>query len=84
MGHLIHSDVIGPFPTSRGGSRYCVTFTDDRTRFVRAYLMNHKSDVTACFRLLLQEAATLPDFHVKVLHSDGGGEFDCKAMDTFC
>ena len=46
--------------------------------------MNHKSDVTACFRLLLQEAATLPDFHVKVLHSDGGGEFDCKAMDTFC
>lgn len=83
-GYLIHSDIIGPFPPSRGRKRYAITFSDDTTRFVRLFLMAHKSEAASYFRIFLAEATTLPDFHVRVLHSDSGSEYTGKAMTNLC
>ncbi|KAL5844545.1 hypothetical protein ACOSQ3_010599 [Xanthoceras sorbifolium] len=42
---IIHSDVWGPSPiTTKGGSRYYVSFIDDCTRFCWVYLMKHRYD----------------------------------------
>jgi hypothetical protein len=83
-GYLIHSDIIGPFPPSRGRKRYAITFSDDTTRFVRLFLMVHKSEAASYFKIFLAEATTLPDFHVRVLHSDSGSEYTGKAMTNLC
>jgi GAG-pre-integrase domain len=46
---LIHSDVCGPLPTSIGGKRYFVTFTDDFSRRKFLYLLSAKSEVLQYF-----------------------------------
>ena len=61
-----------------------ITFTDDATRFVRLFLVAHKSEAASCFKIFLDETATLPDFHVRVLHSDSGTEYTGKAMTNLC
>ena len=41
---LIHSNIWGPSPIStKGGSRYYVSFIDDYTRYCWVYLMKHRS-----------------------------------------
>ena len=48
---VVHSDVCGPMETdSLGGSRYFVTFMDDKSKYVHVYLMNHKTEVTELFK----------------------------------
>lgn len=43
---LVHSDLCGPMQvTSLGGSRYCLTFIDDFSRFADVYFLRHKSEV---------------------------------------
>ncbi|GJT20579.1 retrotransposon protein, putative, ty1-copia subclass [Tanacetum coccineum] len=43
---LMHTDVCGPFKiTSRQGSSYFVTFTDDFSRYGYVYLLKHKHEV---------------------------------------
>ena len=83
-GEMIHSDVMGPFPTSLGGKRFCVTFSDDATRLAHTYLLAHKDEVASAFVQFLADTAVLADFQVRVLHSDGGGEFRSNLMAGLC
>ena len=47
---LVHSDVWGPSPmTTKGGSRYYVSFIDDCTRYCWVYLMKKRSDFLTIF-----------------------------------
>ena len=47
---LVHSDVMVPMKTkSRGGSRFVVTFIDDFSRYIVAYCIENKSEVTDRF-----------------------------------
>jgi len=40
----VHTDVWGPSPiNSLGGKMYYISFTDDKTRYTRLYLLTHKS-----------------------------------------
>ena len=43
---LVHSDLSGPMKVdSVGGRTYVLTFTDDDTRFIKAYFIKSKSEV---------------------------------------
>jgi hypothetical protein len=48
---LVHSDICGPInPTSNGGNRYFITFTDDLTRKTWIYFMKEKSSALELFK----------------------------------
>jgi hypothetical protein len=48
---LIHSDICGPInPSSNGGNRYFITFTDDLTRKTWTYPLKDKASAFECFK----------------------------------
>ncbi|KAJ9557693.1 hypothetical protein OSB04_012307, partial [Centaurea solstitialis] len=64
---LVHSDVWGPSPvSSKGGSKYYVSFIDDYTRYTWVFLMKRRSD----FLLVYRGEYTSNDF-TQLLASDG-------------
>jgi transposase InsO family protein len=73
---LIHSDVWGPSPVStKGRSRYYVSFIDDHTRYCWVYLMKHRSEffeIYAVFRALIK---TQHSAVIKCFRCDLGGEY---------
>ena len=76
FGGEIHSDVWGPAPVeSKGGKRYYITFTDDKTRFTNLYLLAKKSDAFESYKTYEAWCSTQLDARIKVLHSDRGGEY---------
>ncbi|KAE9307159.1 hypothetical protein PF008_g21298 [Phytophthora fragariae] len=73
---IVHSDVMGPMkPQSQGGARFVVTFVDDYSRYVHAYLIKAKSEVFARFKeyKALVEAQT--GRRIRCVRSDNGGEY---------
>jgi transposase InsO family protein len=72
----VHSDLCGPMPVpSLNGSRYILTFIDDASRYTRVYFLEHKGDTFVTFReyrVLVEKEVGQP---IKILRSDGGGEY---------
>ncbi|KAE8959632.1 hypothetical protein PF011_g30361 [Phytophthora fragariae] len=67
---------MGPMkPQSQGGARFVVTFVDDYSRYVHAYLIKAKSEVFARFKeyKALVEAQT--GRRIRCVRSDNGGEY---------
>jgi hypothetical protein len=76
IGDLIHSDLVGPFPTeSHSGKRYMLLFTDDHSRWTRIYFMRDKDEVPACFKSYEAMLERQCGAKVKRLRVDGGGEY---------
>src|SRR5882724_12218394 len=75
-GAEVHTDVWGPSPVkSLGGKLYYISFTDDKTRYTRVYLLALKSEA---FKAYLSFEAWLKTQHnakIKRLRSDRGGEY---------
>ena len=47
----VHIGVWGPAPvTSKGGSRYFVTYVDDHSRYAWIYFLKHKNEVFDIFK----------------------------------
>ena len=78
---LVHSDVWGPSPiTTKGGSRYYVSFIDDCTRYCWVYLMKKRSDFLSIFndfRILIK---TQHSSVIKCFRCDLGGEYTSHAF----
>ncbi|GJY32372.1 retrotransposon protein, putative, ty1-copia subclass [Tanacetum coccineum] len=73
---IIHSDVCGPFrTTSRKGTNYYVTFTDDFSRYGYVYLIKHKHEVFEMFKTFQNEAENQLGKTIKALQSNRGGEY---------
>ena len=72
----IHTDLCGPMHLpSLKGSRYILTFIDDSTRYAKVYFIEKKSDTFDCFvryRTLVEKQT---GERIKILRSDGGGEY---------
>ena len=52
---LIHSDLCGPMnPTSKGGARYILTFTNNFSRNVWVYFLKQKDEVFNKFDMFLK------------------------------
>ena len=73
---LIHSDIIGPIPTtSMNGSRYVFTFIDDFSRYTWIFFIKKMSEVLKKFTDLKSLIENASGKKIKILRSDNGGEY---------
>jgi len=72
-----HSDVCGPFTLSNGGSQYFVTFLDEISHYLFIYTVPKKLSATmkATFEKFVKLAENQSGKKVKIIRSDGGGEY---------
>jgi transposase InsO family protein len=83
--HMIHSDVMGPFPEpSINKYRYVLTFIDDYSRFTWVYFLTLKSQVFQYFKEFKALVENQSEGRIKILHSDNGGEYVNKYMQQLC
>ncbi|TMI78987.1 MAG: transposase family protein, partial [Bacteroidetes bacterium] len=74
----IHSDVCGPFPTSKGGSVYILTFLDEFTHWCWVVTIADRTSSTICreYRNIVKQIETETDLKIKYLRTDGGKEYE--------
>jgi hypothetical protein len=77
---VVHVDLSGKIPKSKGGYQYYVTFTEDSARYSYVYFLKQRSDVGEALKLFLVEADKLSkgkysitDTHMEI-HCDDAGE----------
>jgi len=73
---LVHTDVYGPMNiSSLGGNKYFLTFIDGFRRKTWIYLMKSKDEVFHCFKIFKAFVERQSDRKIKMVRSDGGGEY---------
>ena len=81
---IVHSDVCGPMQeNSLGGSRYFVTFIDDKSRFTAVYFMKTKDQVLEKFKEYEAMVTNMTEKKIKILRSDNGGEYTSKEFSNY-
>src|SRR6202034_520362 len=76
---LVHSDLWGPAPVQTiTGTRYVITFTDDKSRWVWVAFLKRKSDAFAAFKEWLIFAEKQTGQQLYIFCTDNGGEFLTK------
>src|ERR1700678_2251802 len=79
FGGEVHSDIWGPAPVDyKGGKRYYITFTDDKTRLTHLYLLRNKDEAFATYKEYKAWVATQISAKIKILHSDRGSKYKAK------
>ncbi|MCH79927.1 copia-type polyprotein [Trifolium medium] len=82
---VVYTDVCGPFDTlSLGGSKYFVSFIDEFSRMMWIQLMKSKDEVLQNFKSFKLEVKNQSGKKIKVLRSDGGGEYTSHEFSAFC
>ena len=80
---VIYSDVCGPFEVkSLGGNNYFVSFIDEFTRKMWIYLIKQKSEVFNIFKKFKLLSEKQSDKVIKVLRTDGGGEYNSHEISS--
>jgi transposase InsO family protein len=80
----VFSDVCGKLPTrSHSGYEYFATFIDDKSRKVFVVGLRHESDVARHLKDFIARAETETGKRVKILRSDGGGEYIGSAVTEY-
>lgn len=73
---IVHSDICGPVEEpSFGGARFVLLFIDDFTRKTHVYFLKHKHETFDKFREYKAEVENETSKSIRVLRSDGGGEY---------
>ena len=80
---LIHSDLCGPFSLSHHGYQYYITFTDDCIRYIWIYPLHTKAEAFARFCEWKSMVELNTGIFIKVLQTDGGGEYESHAFNSF-
>jgi len=80
---LVHTDICGPFPTSKSHYRYFISFIDDFSRYTHVYLLRHKSEALSIFKQYKTSVELQIGFSIKTLRSDNGGEYVSSLFDDF-
>jgi transposase InsO family protein len=81
----VHTNLCGPMhTTSTDGNVYFLTFIDDFNRKIWIYFLRHKSKNFAKFKEFKAEVEKQSGKYVKVLKSNGGGEYSSKEFANFC
>jgi hypothetical protein len=82
---VVYSDVCGPFDTeSLGGNKYFVSFVDEYSRMMWLYLIKTKDEVLNVFLKFKVMVEKQAERKIKILRSDGGGEYTSTAFKDFC
>lgn len=81
---LLHTDIMGPFPTpSIGGSRYVVTILDDYSKYSAAIPITRKSQAAEQLINYIRFFENQAGVRVKAVRSDRGGEYMGKDLQSF-
>ncbi|KAM1762795.1 hypothetical protein ACFX12_005393 [Malus domestica] len=81
---VVHSDLWGPAPcVSVDGYRYYVTFIDECTKFSWLFPLVNKSDFCTTFIGFYAYVLTQFSAQIRILQSDGGGEYISKPLQSF-
>ena len=84
LGELIHSDVWGPAPVETyDGYRYFVSFRDDKSDYIKIYLMKSKNETLKYFKYFKNEFELQMNLKIKILRYDFGSEFINKYFNEF-
>ncbi|SJL02247.1 uncharacterized protein ARMOST_05573 [Armillaria ostoyae] len=84
VGDQVHSDVWGPATIETPQhKKYYVTFTDDASRYSVAMLLHSKDETLQSFKDLEARWDKVHGIKIKILHSDGGGEYKSHAFDDY-
>lgn len=82
---VVHSDVCGPFEVpSIGGNKYFVSFVDEFSRMMWLYLIKTKGEVFEVFQKFKVMAEKQSGMSLKILRTDGGGEYTSNEFESFC
>jgi transposase InsO family protein len=72
----IHADIKGPIDVpTKGGSRYLLALTDEKSRKTWGFLLKQKSDAPQLIIGLLDQLRVETGKTLREFHSDNGGEF---------
>ncbi|GAU43236.1 hypothetical protein TSUD_241260 [Trifolium subterraneum] len=82
---VVYTDVCGPFDiVSLGGNRYFVSFVDEYNRMMSLYLIKTKDEVLTVFKKFKALVEKQAERSLKILRSDGGGEYTSHEFRDFC
>ena len=80
----IYSDLWGPAPVeTKGGRKYCITFTDDMSQLTHLYLLCLKSEAFKAYKQYEAWCVMHLGIAIKILHSDCGGEYLDKGFTLY-
>lgn len=81
---VIHTDVWGPAPKmSLEGFKYHVSFIDECARYTWIFPIINKAVVFGLFVQFQAYVVNYFDRHIKILQSDGGGEYISTQFQSF-
>lgn len=73
---IIHTDICGPMRvSSNGGSKYFITFTDDRTRWTEVRFIKSKDQALEEFKAYKALVEKQHGTKIKAIQSDNGREY---------
>ena len=79
FGGEVHSDLQGPAPVeskgSKGGKKYYITFTYDKTCLTHLYLLQKKDEAFTTYKEYKAWVNTQLSAKIKILYSDQGGKY---------
>lgn len=77
---LVHMDLCGPLPESRGGCKYLATYLDDHSRICIVRPLKAKSDTCAETMKVLTLMENQSGHAVKMIRTDNGTEYVNKEL----
>jgi hypothetical protein len=81
---LIHTDICGPMRVnSIGGSRYFITFIDDKSGWCEIYFIKKKSEAASAFFKYKAMVENQLGKRIKCLRSDNGTEYLCSEFESY-
>ncbi|KAD6453309.1 hypothetical protein E3N88_08014 [Mikania micrantha] len=82
---LVHADLCGPMQSpSLGGNLYYFLLIDDFSRMSWIYFLKRKSEAFEKFKAFKSLVERESDCLIKVLRTNGGGEFTSQEFNSFC
>jgi hypothetical protein len=82
---VVHSDICGPFENATlAGNKYFITFVDEFTRMIWLYTIKLKSEALDVFKRFKVVVEKESEKSIKMLRTDGGGEYTSKEFEAFC
>lgn len=80
--HRVHSDLMGPLPTTQRGDRYLMMLKDDYSGAQWVYPLRTKSQAFSTFKEFKAMLENQTKEKLKFLRSDGGGEYASSEFQT--
>ena len=81
---LVHMDLIGPMPVEPCScAKYVLTFIDNHSGYALVAFIHNKDTTAQHFQSMAHWAETFTSQSLTSVHSDHGGEFLGKELQTF-